>query len=104
MRKGSQIAQIVFNKLVFYFIGYGVVILSTLIKVPLLTNLFTSEELGVYSIIVSGLSYIEIIFFSWISGTIWRHVYNYNASFENSAVAVLPLFTIMVVVAATLTF
>jgi O-antigen/teichoic acid export membrane protein len=67
--------RILDNKLVYYLFVQFFVFIISIIKVPVFTSFFKPEAVGDYALAVSILSYIEIIFLSWISSTFWRFIY-----------------------------
>ena len=96
--------RITSHNLFLYFLGYSIAFLFILFRIPFLTSFYSPEELGTYTIIASGLGYIEIIFFSWVTGTIWRHAYDKEfPDFGALAIAIIPFLGIMVLFAAVST-
>jgi O-antigen/teichoic acid export membrane protein len=97
--------KLLFTTLPFYLIGYGTLFLFTLLKIPFLTTVFTASELGNYAFINTLLTYIEVVFFSWVSGTIWRYVYEKQFSgFRNLATAALTVLFVLGSMAGITTF
>src|SRR5215203_2736453 len=79
----------------YYSLGYGFAFFLALFKVPFLTNFFTPSELGAYTIINSVLAYIDVIFFSWINGTIWRNLYDKKFQTYSSLLnGILPILSL----------
>ena len=97
--------KLFYSNLLFYFIGYLFIFSFTFFKIPLITHYFKPQELGLYAIISSALNYIDILFFSWISGTIWRYAYdNKFKSFGALTLSILPLLAVMAILAGISTF
>jgi O-antigen/teichoic acid export membrane protein len=79
-------------KFLLYSLGYLSTLLFGIIKIPLLTTFFNPEQLGLYALIISFLTYIDILFFSWISGTISKHVYDKRVqSYSNLVAGIFPI-------------
>ena len=89
----------------YYCIGYFFTFCFALIKVPFLTNFFKPDQLGAYTLINSVLAYIDIIFFSWISGTIWRNLYDKKFHTYSSLITgILPILLLAILFAGATTF
>ena len=89
----------------YYFLGYAFAFCFALFKVPFLTNFFTPGELGAYTLINSVLAYIDIIFFSWVNGTIWRNLYDKKFHTYSSLLnGILPILFVAFLFAGATTF
>ena len=89
----------------YYSLGYGFAFCFALFKVPFLTNFFSPGELGAYTLINSVLAYIDIIFFSWVNGTIWRNLYDKKFQTYSSLLSgILPILFFAFLFAGATTF
>ena len=89
----------------YYSLGYGFAFCFALFKVPFLTNFFTPGELGAYTLINSFLAYIDIIFFSWVNGTIWRNLYDKQFQTYSSLLnGIIPILFLAFLFAGASTF
>ncbi len=62
-----------------YLLGTIIPILVNLIKNPIFTRIFSTEEYGYYSLVFLTYNYLALAIFSWLSSTIWRYYYEYKA-------------------------
>ena len=84
--------------MLYYALGYFCIFSFGLFKIPVITNFFKPEQLGNYFLINSFLTYIDVLFLSWINGTIWRHVHDNRFPTYNSLVSsIIPIFGIAVI-------
>jgi O-antigen/teichoic acid export membrane protein len=86
-------AGILTGNLGYYALAHLSLFLFGFLKIPVLTNLFSPQELGVYAWCVALLAYFDIIFLSWANATLWRYIYQNEAgsSFIRLLSAILPL-------------
>lgn len=100
-----MLRQKISKTFLYYCIGYFFTFCFALFKVPFLTNFFKPDQLGAYTLINSVLAYIDIIFFSWISGTIWRNLYDKKFQTYNSLLTgILPILLLAILFAGATTF
>lgn len=91
--------------LLYFGAGYAFIFSFGLFKLPFLTNYFKPEQLGIYAVINSFLSYIDVVFFSWINGTIGRYVY--DRKFQNYSTllsGIFPFLCLAILLAGATTF
>lgn len=62
-----------------YLLGTIIPILVNLIKNPIFTRVFSTEEYGYYSLVFLTYNYLALAIFSWLSSTIWRYYYEYKS-------------------------
>lgn len=88
----------------YYVLAHFSVLLVSFIKIPVLTTLFSPQELGVYAWCVALLAYFDIILFSWANATLWRYVYQKETvrSFMQLLAAIVPLLLVAFAVAVLL--
>src|SRR5688500_10310836 len=93
------------STLLYFGTGYAFIFCFGLFKLPFLTNFFKPEQLGIYAVINSFLSYIDIVFFSWVNGTIGRYVYDKKfQSYSTLLSGIFPLLCLAILLAGTTTF
>lgn len=73
--RGKNVVQ---KDLLWYLIGNIVPLLIGVIKSPLFTRVFSTEEFGAYSLVFLSFSYISIACYSWIASCVWRYYYLYK--------------------------
>ncbi len=49
-----------------------------LIKSPIYTRIFSTEDFGAYSLVLPAFGYFSIICYSWIINCVWRFYYKYK--------------------------
>src|SRR5688572_3285012 len=107
MGKSSRLlfTKTISSTLLYFGTGYAFIFCFGLFKLPFLTNFFKPEQLGIYAVINSFLSYIDIVFFSWINGTIGRYIYDKKfQSYSTLLSGIFPLLCLAILLAGTTTF
>ena len=85
-----------------YILSYLIIFSLTVIKIPVLTKVLSPADIGIYSFVLSLLTYIQVIFLSWISSTSWRFIYEKEriGNANNLFYSLLPLIFLTTFLAA----
>ena len=89
----------------YFLLAQITLFLIGIIKIPLYTRLFLPGEIGMYSWSVAFLSYIDIIFLSWVNATLWRFIYTEKKTkfFFSLLTNILPLFIVIALISFSVT-
>ncbi len=70
--------SVIFKDILWYFIGSIIPLLVGLLKSPIYTRVFSTEDFGAYTLTISIFSYLSIICYSWIVSCVFRYYYQYK--------------------------
>lgn len=75
----------IFKDIGWYLIGAAIPIIVSLLRSPVFTRYFTTEEYGNYSIIFITISIVSVFLYTWLSNSVWRFYFKYKKSGELSS-------------------
>ncbi|MCL1943627.1 MAG: oligosaccharide flippase family protein [Candidatus Azobacteroides sp.] len=70
--------NVIIKDIFWYLIGNIAPLIVGLIKSPIYTRIFSTEDYGAYSLVFLIFSYLSIICYSWIVSCAWRFYYQYK--------------------------
>lgn len=91
-----------------YVVGAAIPSLVSLIKTPVFTRHFSTEDFGEYGLVSIGFQFVGMLLFSWISSCLWRYFPQFNREKRlpdlYSHLLVLYLFSLILLTGITLTW
>src|SRR5690606_17720404 len=65
--------KLFFHDLSWYMVGAMIPMLLNLIKTPILTRHYTTDDFGYLGLMMTTFGYLSTISFSWLASCIWRY-------------------------------
>ncbi len=71
--------SVILKDILWYFIGNMAPLIVGIIKSPIFTRRFSTEDFGAYSLVFLVFTYLSVVCYSWITSCVFRYYFRYKS-------------------------